>query len=152
MDRVQQRWIEKRHNEKGEPICLIPNCNNIAKKYKNGQYRNYCENHNGNHMRAFTNWQELQRKILRRDNDTCQICGDNKISRTIYRKDFFSGHIHEDTISNLEVDHIQEIKDGGDMWDENNLQTLCHKCHSKKTTNSRRLRRLGKTPGLNNVS
>ena len=35
--------------------------------------------------------------------------------------------------SKLEVDHIKAIMNGGNMWDDNNLQTLCHKCHVKKT-------------------
>ncbi len=33
----------------------------------------------------------------------------------------------------LEVDHIVPIVQGGDMWDEKNLRTLCNKCHKKKT-------------------
>ncbi len=33
----------------------------------------------------------------------------------------------------LEVDHKVAVANGGDMWDLNNLQTLCHSCHVKKT-------------------
>ena len=33
----------------------------------------------------------------------------------------------------LEVDHIEPICKGGDMWDEKNLQTICNFCHKKKT-------------------
>ena len=33
----------------------------------------------------------------------------------------------------LEVDRIVAIVNGGDEWDRNNLQVLCHKCHLKKT-------------------
>lgn len=32
-----------------------------------------------------------------------------------------------------EVDHIKAIVNGGNQWDMNNLQTLCHECHVKKT-------------------
>ncbi len=32
-----------------------------------------------------------------------------------------------------EVDHKQAIEDGGDPWDEGNLQPLCPRCHSAKT-------------------
>jgi len=32
-----------------------------------------------------------------------------------------------------EVDHIVPVEDGGPMWDESNLQVLCHSCHSRKT-------------------
>ncbi len=31
------------------------------------------------------------------------------------------------------VDHIVAIVNGGDQWDEKNLQVLCEKCHHKKT-------------------
>lgn len=32
-----------------------------------------------------------------------------------------------------DVDHIIRIEDGGNPWDENNLQPLCHAHHSAKT-------------------
>lgn len=32
-----------------------------------------------------------------------------------------------------QVDHIQPIVEGGAAYDQNNLQTLCASCHSKKT-------------------
>ncbi len=31
------------------------------------------------------------------------------------------------------VDHVKELKDGGDPWDVDNLMTLCRSCHQKKT-------------------
>jgi len=33
----------------------------------------------------------------------------------------------------FEVDHIVAITNGGDQWDEKNLQVLCNKCHDEKT-------------------
>lgn len=33
----------------------------------------------------------------------------------------------------LEVDHIERVTDGGDLFDESNLQTLCKDCHAEKT-------------------
>ncbi len=38
------------------------------------------------------------------------------------------------------VDHIKEIKDGGEPYDPNNLQSLCHSCHNRKTASERRAR------------
>lgn len=35
------------------------------------------------------------------------------------------------------VDHVVPIEDGGDPWDEANLQPLCHPCHSRKTAQDR---------------
>lgn len=31
------------------------------------------------------------------------------------------------------VDHIKELKDGGDPWDPDNLESLCDEHHKKKT-------------------
>ena len=31
------------------------------------------------------------------------------------------------------VDHVKELKDGGDPWDVDNLQTLCREHHQKKS-------------------
>ena len=31
------------------------------------------------------------------------------------------------------VDHITPISEGGDIWDEGNLQALCARCHRIKT-------------------
>mgnify|MGYP003630050897 CR=1 FL=1 len=41
------------------------------------------------------------------------------------------------------VDHIKEIKDGGDILNQNNLMTLCHRHHIQKTNweRSKRKRR-----------
>lgn len=33
----------------------------------------------------------------------------------------------------LEVDHIVAVCNGGDFWDQTNLQVLCYTCHKKKT-------------------
>ncbi len=33
----------------------------------------------------------------------------------------------------LEIDHIIDIVDGGELYDEANLQPLCKPCHSAKT-------------------
>lgn len=31
------------------------------------------------------------------------------------------------------VDHIKPIREGGEVWDGDNLQGLCQSCHNKKT-------------------
>ncbi|MGB3390738.1 MAG: HNH endonuclease signature motif containing protein [Pseudaminobacter sp.] len=38
-----------------------------------------------------------------------------------------------DARGRLEVDHIKPIRDGGAPYDLENLQSLCPKCHARKT-------------------
>jgi 5-methylcytosine-specific restriction protein A len=58
-------------------------------------------------------WQRLRKHILERDHYLCQVCG---------RPTGRSGN----------VDHIVAKSKGG-TDDPDNLQTLCHGCHSSKT-------------------
>lgn len=57
-------------------------------------------------------WKRLRKIALQRDLGWCCRC--KSVPATL-------------------VDHIEEIKDGGDMWDLSNLQSLCDKCHAIKT-------------------
>jgi 5-methylcytosine-specific restriction protein A len=36
-------------------------------------------------------------------------------------------------VAAVDVDHILAIEAGGDPWDHDNMQSLCHQCHSRKT-------------------
>ena len=47
----------------------------------------------------------------------------------------------------LEVDHRIAIANGGDRWSLDNLQTLCHECHAKKT-NKDMIKHRAKKKGL----
>lgn len=57
----------------------------------------------------------------------------------IYRKEYpfcvKCGKLADD------VDHIQPLVDGGDPYDYDNLQSLCKKCHGKKTKKEMRKRK-----------
>ena len=72
------------------------------------------------HIRAFyadTRWHKLSEQVKLRDDYMCQEC---------LRNGFY-------TVGNVS-DHIIEVKDDWDRrWDMNNLQTLCVKCHNRKT-------------------
>ena len=63
-------------------------------------------------------WNDLRLEALKRDNYRCLKCGNPA----------------------EEVDHIQEIWEGGPEFDLANLQSLCHECHVSKTNESRRRR------------
>lgn len=58
----------------------------------------------------------LRKKILARDNHTCQKCGNS---------------IHNEPNLLLEVDHIRPVSKGG-MTTEDNLQVLCWRCNRSK--------------------
>ena len=70
-------------------------------------------------------WNIKQYEILKRDGHKCVLC---QRSRT-----------------DLEVDHIKAICNGGDPWDDDNLRTLCHECHRVKTRQDRHEQKRNKT-------
>ena len=41
------------------------------------------------------------------------------------------------------VDHIERIKDGGEVYSMDNVQSLCKPCHARKSSNERADRREG---------
>lgn len=56
-------------------------------------------------------------------------------------------------VAGEEVDHIIEIEDGGDPFDWDNLQHLCHACHNRKTAEeARKRRRRKKNNGFGSLS
>lgn len=62
-------------------------------------------------------WKRIRRVKLGQ-NPVCEICERNPASN---------------------VDHIKAINNGGDPVDSDNLQSLCHSCHSRKTIYVERL-------------
>ncbi|QDY69318.1 HNH endonuclease [Qingshengfaniella alkalisoli] len=57
-------------------------------------------------------WAAVRKQAKDRDDWKCVTCGNR---------------------GRLEVDHIVAIRDGGAPYDLSNLQTLCVRCHSRKT-------------------
>jgi 5-methylcytosine-specific restriction enzyme A len=94
-------------------LCLEPSCPNPA------TWRGRCQSHArkqdrntqraGYHIYRTKRWRNTRRAYLH-DHPLCQ-CG--KIA--------------------TDVHHITDIADGGDPWHPNNLQALCHPCHSQTT-------------------
>lgn len=100
--------------------CCYPGCGALARD-------RYCDKHNTKaNNSGFTfahhggaalppRWRKIRLAVLERDQYLCQVCAEN-------------GDIRQAT----EVDHIVPREAGGtDDWD--NLQSICHTCHSKKT-------------------
>ena len=69
-------------------------------------------------------WRVVRKVVLERDGYRCRSCG---------------------CAGKLEVDHVVALADGGDTWASDNLQTLCRRCHIKKTANENR-QRIPKAP------
>jgi 5-methylcytosine-specific restriction endonuclease McrA len=70
-------------------------------------------------------YQELRERVLRRDGWSCQFCG---------------------SMTNLEVHH-QQFRSHSGPDTENNLITLCNRCHSSVHRAHRRLALEGETVG-----
>lgn len=68
------------------------------------------------HSRRITRgprWKALRMQALERDDWQCVQCGNRH---------------------RLEIDHIEPVRDRPDLaWSLSNLQTLCGRCHSRKT-------------------
>jgi len=77
-------------------------------------------------------WQQFRYEVFKRDNFTCQKCG-NRFTK--YSK--FDGKEYPDD-SNLIADHIKPLAIGGEMWEIDNLQTLCIECNKIKTRQDRK--------------
>lgn len=64
------------------------------------------------YQKCFKTWNSLRDELFEENGNKCEKCGSGL---------------------SLEIDHKHAIVNGGDMWDKNNLQVLCRKCHLKKT-------------------
>ena len=85
----------------------------------------YNENKRDSELANFytsTQWKEVRNNYILK-HPMCQGCGQHKAKV---------------------VDHILEIKDGGERYDYNNLQSLCYPCHNRKTANAKLLRKINK--------
>lgn len=71
--------------------------------------------------------------VFSRDEKTCQMCQcKGRTSAGAWPRDL--------TLPKLEADHIVGVKEGGSHHPDN-LRTLCHACHVKRTTEQRRERK-----------
>jgi 5-methylcytosine-specific restriction protein A len=104
---------------KPKSICSYPGCNELTHdRYCSKHKREVNKERNEMNSKIYNNrWRKASKAYLK-DNPLCVHCK------------------KEDRLTPAtEVDHI--IPHGGDMkrfWDKSNWQSLCKKCHSKKTT------------------
>ena len=71
-------------------------------------------------------WPEFRDRMIKRDNFTCLDCGYTTLSN---QKETGRTWAEERTWT---LHHIVPISKGGPMWDEDNVETLCERCHRFK--------------------
>ena len=86
--------------------------------------------------------------LARRDGQRCDHCAAEP-EELVWSEDWRERARQKRAQLKLEADHIVEVVDGGGGRDLSNFQLLCHPCHVKKTTKSRRVRALAKKQNLN---
>ena len=117
---------------------LIRYCCVCSRDRSEGGCPPYC--HKGDcsdlfYERWYRSWAVARRGALRRANGRCEACGDRPTPiRDIKGRPWR-------TWGRLEVDHKVEVARGGDLYDPQNLQVLCSRCHAAKT---RKFMRLGR--------
>ena len=107
-----------KYDTEGNRLCL--NCDIVIK----GKKLKFCSSQcRAKYVKKkIILWQELRLEVFKRDGWRCQDCG-RKVS------DEANAHL----LDRAECDHIIPIFQNGNPLDKNNLQTLCHECHLKKT-------------------
>ena len=109
----------------GRPGCPELTHTRYCKKHQAEMNKTYDMHQRDRELKRFYDgqpWERIRQRKLAQD-PFCEEClrGGRRILATI-------------------VDHIVEIKDGGARLDMDNLQSLCHSCHSRKTMRERNRR------------
>jgi 5-methylcytosine-specific restriction endonuclease McrA len=134
-----------RIDKEGKQKCRNNGCENLVCK----PFRKYCSRKCSVEFTRWYNknfyWRNIRNSILKRDNYTCQICGlklnkrkrhnkkienwlecDHIIPKSYYT---FLGY-NFDTLDN-KIKTVLEF-----LHNDNNLRTVCYKCHKKVTLNN----------------
>jgi len=102
-------------SSKGCPNLVEPGNGGLCKEHQRKRHSYYNRYRDDRSVTAFYStkaWKTARRAALERDHGWCVMCGERPADL---------------------VDHIIEIKDGGCKTCLDNLQSLCVKCHAKKT-------------------
>jgi len=115
-------------------------CCRVCKEECPGRRRTYCSENCkkiANATQKFFLWKTLRKKVLKRDNWTCQECGENKQDKIDHFKeekpDLVERMGEPDFDHKFHADHIKPVSKGGKVFDMDNLQVLCEDCNLSKS-------------------
>lgn len=113
--------------EKMTTRCAYPNC----PLFPEGGER-YCRLHKQekNQQADARRERDDRYKSSRWERTRTRVLTVNPLCRECLRQGYLS--------ASREVDHVVPVKNGGEFWDDNNLQALCKSCHSRKTRRENR--------------
>ena len=87
--------------------------------YKCDKYKRIYETTEERKQRSFYSWTKKSQDIREQANHLCEVCKD----RGVY------------TYNDLEVHHIEKLRDGGELLDDDNLICLCVEHHKQADNN-----------------
>lgn len=109
------RAIVEHDNDGTSPRCKAhKKKDQTSQRERKRRYKHHYDDQ-GRNIYSTYRWKKLS-KFKRELNPLCEICESFGIATKA-----------------VEVDHIKEIEDGGPVWDINNLQSICRRCHLDKT-------------------
>ena len=105
------------HKDDGSSPRCSKHQRTYQKESKEDRQRKYAHHYDekGRNIYHTTRWKKL-RALKVGINPLCENCERFNIAKAVQ-----------------EVDHVHEIEDGGEIWDIDNLQSLCKRCHLAKT-------------------
>ena len=84
---------------------------NYLKAHHNRGRSTYAQNK----LYATRKWRAYRQAIIQRRGGECVECGATPLDQ------------------NIHLDHIKPLAQGGEAYNEENIQILCRECHSRKT-------------------
>jgi len=129
--------VESR-TQKGETLmplqpprpCGKPGCGELTRK-------RYCDKHQAEANKTYDQHGRDKERKRFYDGEPWRAVRARKLAQDRFCEECRKGGT---LVLATHVDHIVEIKDGGAKLDMENLQSLCHSCHSRKTMQERNRR------------
>lgn len=124
------RFCEKHqdHENKTRRRCAFPGCSTLVvmsvrycETHEEEMRRRYDEERGGPRSRGYSKHWDKVSQAYRASHPVCEEC--EKLGKVT---------------PSVVTHHIKAVSEGGEWFDESNLQALCASCHSKKPGHGRR--------------